>query len=353
MACQWVIVDTDQADWVQTLEAPAQALREGRLVAFPTETVYGLGANAFDATAVEGIYRAKGRPSDNPLIVHLANVEDVWKVATAFPTIAQRLAARFWPGPLTLVLPARSQLPRVTLGGLQTVAVRLPSHPVAQQLLRLADVPVAAPSANRSGRPSPTTAAHVFADLGDRMDYLIDGGPCLVGVESTVLDVTVTPPVLLRPGGIPKEVLEATVGTIEVPAPLQPEEHPRAPGMKYRHYAPQAPLLLLEGPFPAVVRAAQEELRRAEQAGVSTGLITDRAYAAQLSATVVRILGDPGETQAAAAALFDALRAMDQAGVDRILATPWPRRGMGEAVMNRLEKAAGGHVRRVGAPDEA
>ena len=229
----------------------AEILRGGGLVAFPTETVYGLGANGLDAAAVKKIFEAKGRPQDNPLILHVPSAQWLCRCCEDVPTIAYELARRFWPGPLTMILRRNPIVPDATTAGLDTVAMRCPDHPVALALLREAGVPVAAPSANRSGRPSCTCAQDVREDMDGRVDGIVDGGPCAVGVESTILDLTCDPPRLLRPGGLPLEELEAVLGHVEidqaVTAPLKAGEQPKAPGMKYRHYAPKAPVTVVAG----------------------------------------------------------------------------------------------------------
>lgn len=303
------------------LSRAARVLRSGGLVAFPTETVYGLGANALDADAVEQLFATKGRPADNPLIVHLASSAQLERVAAAPTPLAEELAERWWPGPLTLVLRAHPDLPKITTGGLDTVAVRVPDHPVAQALLTRADVPVAAPSANRSGRPSPTTAAHVAADLGDVVDIILDGGACRVGVESTVVDVRGAVPVLLREGSVTREQLGA-VDTHD--AELQ-----ASPGTRYRHYRPRCEVLVApagEGP-----RVAAEQAAGARRVGlVAPGEVPDG----------VTEIARPGSATDLAAVLYDALRAAEDAGVDVVVVEAVPEVGIGRAVMDRLRRAA-------------
>jgi L-threonylcarbamoyladenylate synthase len=364
-------------------EALAEAgavLRQGGLVAFPTETVYGLGANALDPVAVRKIFAAKGRPGDNPLIVHVAGRESLAGLVASVPELAWTLIDRFWPGPLTLVLLKAGQVPDGVTAGLPTVGVRMPAHRVALGLIAAAGVPVAAPSANRSGRPSPTTADHVREDLQGRVELILDGGPTGVGVESTVVDVTGPVPVLLRPGGVPLEDLRRVAGEVAVDPALvgQEVERPKSPGMKYTHYAPQAPLVLIEpgpGAGPSQVgeaawRAVREQLAAAP--GRAVGLLALRenlprhreAAAAVLPFTLAEpdqptpaggwptpgVLaveagpaGDPGRV---AARLFAALRWFDAAGVAAIVAEGVAPSGLGLAVMNRLRKAARA-VRRV------
>jgi L-threonylcarbamoyladenylate synthase len=306
------------------IAAAAAALRAGGLVAFPTETVYGLGAHAGDAEAVRRIFAVKGRPADNPLIVHLPDATAVADVAAALTPLAKDLAQRFWPGPLTLVLEARPSLPRVTTGGLTTVAVRVPDHPVAAALLAEAAVPVAAPSANRSGRPSPTTAEHVLADLGPAVDLVLDGGPCPVGVESTVVDARGERPIVLREGSITREEL-GVAGTDGV----SPDALAASPGTRYRHYAPDCDLeLVAAGAGPARARELAAQGRR-------VGLVA-RDAAPPGVAELARF-EDASEL---ARGLYAALRAAELAAVDVLVVESVPERGVGRAVMDRLRRAA-------------
>ncbi len=335
----------------------AAVLSGGGLVAFPTETVYGLGADALNPSAVERIYAAKGRPVDNPIIVHIAEAEALGRFVTDIPPVAQVLIAHCWPGPLTLVLPAAAVVPSVTRGGLPTVAVRMPAHPVALALIRAAGCPVAAPSANRSGRPSPTTAQHVLADLGGSVELVLDGGPTPVGVESTVLDLTSDPPVLLRPGGVSLEQLVAIVGQVTVPAPgaaapstTAPELQAalaRSPGTRYRHYAPRAKVVLVEvppeeagaAPSAAALSAA---VHRLWDQGLRVGAMVTAEAAFQVPlGAVVRVMGPRGDPAAVAASLFALLRELDDAGLDAIVVEGIPEQGLGRAVMDRLRRAAG------------
>jgi L-threonylcarbamoyladenylate synthase len=337
-------VDADRPD-DRLLESAAMALRKGRLVAFPTETVYGLGANALDPAAVAAIFQAKGRPGDNPLIVHVTSIEAVYALVDAMPPIAIQLFAAFSPGPLTLVLSRSALIPDLVTAGLDTVAIRLPAHPVARRLIDLAGVPIAAPSANRSGRPSPTRAWHVAADLEGRISYIIDGGDCPFGLESTVVDVTGNIPVVLRPGSVTnQEILEVT-GVLTVGRQEIAESSlvtPRSPGMKYRHYAPRAKVLVAEGPDPVA---------RAKFAGSMTanlhllpseiGYFGCRRFINLLPAQQKVAYGDEPEPELAGRLLFDALRRLDRSGVKVIIAEGLPEHGVGIAYMNRLRKAAG------------
>lgn len=318
-------------------------LRQGGLVAFPTETVYGLGANALDINAVAGIFHAKGRPADNPLIVHIANRCQMGQLAKNIPEEALTLAHAFWPGPLTLVLESREIVPRVVTGGLDSVGLRVPAHPVALALLRESGLPLAAPSANLSGRPSPTTSAHVLDDLDGRIDAVLDGGPCGVGVESTVLDIRGGRPLLLRPGGVTPAQIERVLGRACPVAFWSGGETaaPPSPGLKYVHYAPQAPLWLVRGGPDAVQRMLKAMRDDFASRGQNVGLLLSAETAAALGETEAEVLGSRDEPDVMAANLYAALRRFDARGTDVILAEGFSDRGMGLALMNRLVKAAG------------
>ena len=336
------IVDREKPDF-RILDEAAAVLRQGGLVAFPTETVYGLGANGLDPGAVMRIFAAKGRPADNPLILHIAEPYEVKKLASRVPANAAALMAKYWPGPLTVVLARTRLVPDAATGGLDTVAIRLPDSPVARELIRLAGVPVAAPSANTSGRPSPTTAQDVLADMDGRIEVVVDAGPCDIGVESTVVDCTTPVPTLLRPGGVTLEMLMETLGEVEVDPALGGENFvPRAPGMKYTHYAPAAPMTLYEGEAAAVAAALADEAKRLSGAGRRTGAVVTAETARLLPPeTVVAAYGALGDLEAAAANLYIALRHFDAEPVDVILAEGVDEAGLGLAVMNRMRKAAG------------
>ncbi|WP_018086288.1 L-threonylcarbamoyladenylate synthase [Desulfurispora thermophila] len=327
-----------------------EVLKRGGLVAFPTETVYGLGASALDQGAVRRIFQAKGRPADNPLIIHIAAAEELEWLADDSGGRGRLLAQAFWPGPLTLVLPGRGRVTTAATAGLDSVAVRLPAHPVARALIRAAGVPVAAPSANLSGRPSPTTAAHVWQDLAGRVEMILDAGPAGQGVESTVLDLTVSPPLILRPGGVTREELQRVLGRVDVdPAVLAVQketdiEQPRSPGMKYRHYAPRAPLYLFEGEAVALRRALRERLATELAAGRRVGVLCREGNQACYEGAVVVPLGRQDRPEQVAAGLYAALRYLDEQAVEIILAEGVPAVGMGLAVANRLRRAAGGNV---------
>ncbi|MCY9183471.1 MULTISPECIES: L-threonylcarbamoyladenylate synthase [Bacillus] len=320
----------------------AALLRENEVVAFPTETVYGLGANAKSTDAVKKIYEAKGRPSDNPLIVHIADISQLDGLTGPAPDKAKILMKRFWPGALTLILPCKpgALSPRVT-AGLDTVAVRMPDHPLALALIRAAGLPIAAPSANLSGKPSPTKAEHVAHDLDGRIAGMMDGGSTGIGVESTVLSCAGETPVLLRPGGITKEQIEAEIGPILVDKGIADQnEQPISPGMKYTHYAPSAPLVISEGSPERIQTLIQEY----QQAGKRVGVLTTEENADFYSADYVKSCGRRDQLETVAAALYDALRSFDEEKVDFIIAESFPDTGVGLAIMNRLMKAAGGRV---------
>jgi L-threonylcarbamoyladenylate synthase len=305
----------------------AAVLRRGGLVAFPTETVYGLGANAFDPMAVARVFEVKARPSFDPLIVHLASARDLARVSPTDDPRVGALAARFWPGPLTLVLPRRPEVPDLVTAGLDTVGVRVPAHPAAHALIAAAGTPVAAPSANPFGYVSPTTAAHVAELLGRSVDLVLDGGPCRVGVESTILSLAAHPPVILRPGGVPREDLEEALGCrLEVAGPA---ERPLAPGQLLKHYATRTPLHILPGP-PGPPPALP----------VRVGLLAFGPTAATEGYAAVEVLAPDGSTGTAAANLFAALRRLDGAGLDLILAEPCGEAGLGHAIMDRLRRAS-------------
>ena len=324
------------------ISAAGKILREGGLVAIPTETVYGLGANGLDPKAVKRIFEVKGRPQDNPLILHITGAQWLPRYCADIPPMAYVLARKFWPGPLTMILKRQPLVPDETAAGLPTIGVRCPNHPVTLSIIREAGVPIAAPSANTSGRPSCTTAQDVMEDVGGRIDGLVDGGPCLLGVESTVLDLTCDPPRLLRPGGLPLEDMERLIGHIDVDKAvlgnLEGSERPAAPGMKYRHYAPKAPVTVITG---APAASAREIAKRA---GPSSGIICFDEFAHLFSGRVVRPLGPSEDKQIQAQRLFEALRSFDSTEVTEIYAQCPDNRGLGLAIGNRLKKAAGFHV---------
>ena len=330
-----IVTTTDKASYSEAVEL----LQAGEVVAFPTETVYGLGAVATNEEAVKKIFQAKGRPSDNPLIVHIGTKEELDLYIANISDVAKQCMDAFWPGPLTLVMEAKQDvLAPSVMPGKETVGMRMPDHPVALELLQQLKLPLAAPSANRSGKPSPTKAAHVFEDLNDIIPAILDGGVTGIGLESTVLDVTLTPPVILRPGGVTKEMLEAVIGPVLQPtiAEQKMESTPKAPGMKYTHYAPNAPVYLLEE--GADIAQAIMTLQ-AQQHKVA--LLAPTSYAT-LPADYYFTFGEAAHLEEMANTLYDALRSCDKTDATIILATTTSTEGVGAAIMNRLEKAAGG-----------
>lgn len=320
----------------------AAILRRGGLLGIPTETVYGLGADALNEDAVSRIFLAKGRPQDNPLIIHVPDASWLERYCRDVPPAAYQLAERFWPGPLTMILPRRDIVPLQTTGGLETVGVRCPNHPVTLAIIEAAGVPIAAPSGNTSGRPSPTTAAHMIEDMDGRIDGIVDGGPCTVGVESTIIDLTVTPPRLLRPGGLPLESLRQVLGEVAVDKAvtglLAAGERPRAPGMKYRHYAPHAPVTVVTGEPERSARRIQGLLSD------TAGVICFDEYAPLFPGHIIHKLGPAADKSAQARHVFDALRTFDGTDVTEIFAQCPDDGGLGLAVANRLKKAAGFHL---------
>ena len=329
------------------LAEAAALIRAGALVGFPTETVYGLGANALDSDAVAAIFAAKGRPGDNPLIAHIAQLEQLSPLISGEPSPAARaLMDAFWPGPLTLIFPKSVAVPRRTTAGLDTVAIRMPSHPVAQALILRCGLPIAAPSGNRSGRPSPTTAAHMLEDMDGRVPLIIDGGSCGVGVESTVVDVTGEVPRVLRPGGVTPEQIEAVCGACEVDPsvmrPLGEGEKPRSPGMKYRHYAPAGELTIYRGAPEAVAAAICAAYDRAESERNRALILAMDANLPRYGERRARSLGQ--DAKQAAKRLFAALREADALRADVILAEAVDDAGIGLAVMNRMGRAAAFHI---------
>ena len=329
-------------DTEQDIRTAAAILRAGGLVGIPTETVYGLGANGLSSAAVGKIFAAKGRPQDNPLILHVPDASWLARYCREVPDSAYTLAERFWPGPLTMILPRKDVVPDAVTAGLDTVGIRCPNHPVTLAIIRAADVPVAAPSGNTSGRPSPTRAEHMVEDMAGKIDAIVDGGPCGVGVESTIIDLTCTPPRLLRPGGLPLEALEEVLGEVAVDAallrPLGEGEKPKAPGMKYRHYAPKAPVTVVLGEPSATADYIAAHL------GEHTGVICFDEWAGRFAGHVVENIGSAARKDEQARRVFDALRAFDHTDVTEIYAQCPHEDGLGLAVANRLKKAAGFHV---------
>ena len=332
----------------EALHEAGELIRRGEVVAFPTETVYGLGANGLDADACAKIYQAKGRPSDNPLILHVANRSMVDQIAARIPEKAEKLIAAFCPGPITLILPRKAIVPDRITGGLATVGVRMPEHDVARALIAAAGVPIAAPSANISGRPSPTTAESVLVDMEGKIPMVLDGGACDFGVESTIVDATGDKAVILRPGAITKEMLEEVLGEGSViidPALVGADSVPKAPGMKYTHYAPKAPLTLIEGMPTRMARAFQREVKRQQSEGHIVGVMASHEVLKELKEILPQELmadyGHQGNLPAIAANIYEALRSFDEKEADILLGEGTTSDGLGLAIMNRLHKASG------------
>ncbi|MCR8850016.1 L-threonylcarbamoyladenylate synthase [Rossellomorea sp. SC111] len=339
----WIVEsDVDKNKSYPQFVDAAKILQQDEVVAFPTETVYGLGANATSDQAVEKIFKAKGRPSDNPLIVHISNKEQLEGLVEEIPVDAAKLIDAYWPGPLTIIFKNKEGVfsGKVT-AGLDTVGIRMPDHPVALSIIEAAGLPIAAPSANRSGKPSPTTAQHVIDDLDGRIAGVVDGGETGVGVESTVVDCTGEIPVILRPGGITKEQLEEVVGKVEVdPSLKEGKGAPKSPGMKYTHYAPDAPVYLVNGTKEDVQRLVDEK----KEEGLKVGVLTTEERLDWYQADIIFSVGRRDDLNTVAQHLYDTLRAFNRCDVDIIFAEMFPEEGVGLAIMNRLQKAAGYRV---------
>ncbi len=336
----------------EELEEACRILQKGGLVAFPTETVYGLGGDAMHPEASAKIYAAKGRPSDNPLIVHIADMDALEDIAQSVPEAAVKLADHFWPGPLTMIFPKKEAVPKSTTGGLETVAVRMPSHPVARALIRESGVYIAAPSANTSGRPSPTKAEHVKEDLDGRIDMILDGGAVGIGLESTIVDLSTGVPTILRPGYITGEMLEDVLGEVQVdPAILSQKMNPnivaKAPGMKYRHYAPKGQMTIIEGDTSKVVDEINRLVKEKTDEGCSVAVIATEETKDAYACANVRSVGSRATEGSIAAGLYDILREMDHIGAEYIYAESFEKDTLGKAIMNRMLKAAAYHVIKV------
>lgn len=317
----------------------AEILKNGGLVAIPTETVYGLGASALNEAALKKIFEVKGRPADNPLIIHVSSSDELEKWCRNIPAAAYRLAEVFWPGPLTLLLEKKPVIPSLVTAGLSTVAVRCPRHPLTLELIKQSGVPIAAPSANISGKPSPTTAGHVMSDIGGKIEAVLDGGPCSVGLESTIVDMTVKPPSILRPGGITKEQLKEILGEVEIDGGLiNPDERPKAPGMKYRHYAPQAEVIIVSGDKQRIYDYVND--RPDEGAAVLCFDGEEHYFKNKLCLSY----GGEDRPSVLAENLFACLRELDREDIKTIYARCPSEDGVGFAVVNRLKKAAGGRI---------
>lgn len=330
----------------------ARLLKAGEVVAFPTETVYGLGANGMEAEASEKIYAAKGRPSDNPLILHIAEIGQLDGIASDISENAWKLMKAFWPGPMTIILNKKKEVPKETTGGLDTVAIRMPSHPVARELILQAGLPIAAPSANRSGRPSPTEAAHVMEDMKGRIPMIIDGGKVGIGIESTIVDMTGEKPVILRPGFITPEMVDEVVSGVTIdPAilggPMAEGLKPKAPGMKYRHYAPAGDMWLVEGADDNVVNKINELTKQKQKEGYKVAVIGTEENISRYQADVVKCIGNRKDPESIAVNLYGTLREMDQLGVQVIYGESFEEGDFYGAIRNRILKAAGYQVIKV------
>ena len=337
-------LDKDNPD-INLIEIAAYTIRNGGLVAFPTETVYGIGANSFNERAIMKIFQAKGRPQDNPLIIHVSDIKTVNELVDKIPVKAKILMDKFWPGPLTLIFKKSSKVPIANTAGLDTVAIRMPSNKIAYLLIKEAGVPISAPSANISGRPSPTDAVHVIEDLEGKVDIIIDGGSCDVGVESTVIDLTVETPMILRPGAITKAMIEKFIGKVNIdPTILGVQNNnlkPKSPGMKYKHYSPNAEVYIVNGELEKVVKKikdlTEEQLKKGKKVGIMATVQTSTKY----EKGEIIVVGDRSKPDTIAKNLFRVLRDFDKKGVDVIYSEGFQYEEIGLAIMNRLEKAAG------------
>lgn len=332
---------------VNALHLAADILKNGGLVAVPTETVYGLAANALNEQAVSNIFKAKGRPSDNPLIIHIADLEMLNPLVKNIPDTAYLLIEHFWPGPLTLIFESSDLVPPSVRGGLSTVAIRFPSHPTIQSLIKITGLPLAAPSANLSGKPSPTNARRVFEDLNGKIDAIIDGGYSSVGLESTVVDLTEAVPTILRPGGITKKMLEDVLGEVKLdPALLNADEKmtPKSPGMKYTHYSPNADVIIYKGESAKVVAEINKQLAEDKENQILSSVLCDDETKHLFNTSQIISLGSRNHPHDIAAHLFEALRSFDDLGIQKVYALAFSTEGIGSAIMNRLEKSAGHHI---------
>ncbi len=336
--------DNFTAQEEEALRQAGEVLKQGGLVAFPTETVYGLGGDALNKDSARKIYAAKGRPSDNPLIIHINDFEDIYPIVAEVPEAANKLAEAFWPGPLTMILPKSDKVPYETTGGLDTVAVRMPSHPVARKLIAYGGGYVAAPSANISGKPSPTVAKYVEEDMRGKIDVIIDGGEVGIGLESTIIDLTVTPPQILRPGYITETMLQQLLDEVDMDVTIMNNDSgqaPKAPGMKYRHYAPKGELTIVTGEEQQVVNYINRQVDEDRKKGEKVGVIGTEEVLDQYRADVIKSVGSRNDEESIARHLYTILREFDDENVTRIYSEGFETEGFGQAIMNRLLKAAG------------
>lgn len=353
MKTERIIIKDKENPEENLLKGPAEIIKKGGLVAFPTETVYGLGANALNEEAAKKIYAAKGRPSDNPLIAHIADFDELIPLASEISEDGKKLMNAFWPGPLTLIFKKSDLVPYGTTGGLDTVAVRMPSDPVARMLIRLSGVPIAAPSANTSGRPSPTTADHVWQDMNGKIEMILDGGAVGIGVESTIIDVSGDNPMILRPGAVTEEMASEVIGKevsldpAIVSGPLKADVRPKAPGMKYRHYAPKADLTLIEGEQEPVIGEINRLVQEKILEGFRVGIICTEETKDRYPKGVVCSMGIRAKEETLAHNLYGVLRKFDDMEADYIYSESFSASHLGQAIMNRLTKAAGYRIIKV------
>nr|WP_297704544.1 L-threonylcarbamoyladenylate synthase [uncultured Butyrivibrio sp.] len=349
METEVVIIEEKNIDDVakENLKKAGQIIKDGGLVAFPTETVYGLGGDALNPKSSQKIYAAKGRPSDNPLIVHVAEFEDLTRIVSSVPDSAKKLAAAFWPGPLTMIMNKNDKVPYETTGGLDTVAIRMPNNQIALELIRQSGGYIAAPSANTSGRPSPTLARYCVEDLSGKIEMIIDGGQVGIGIESTIVDLTCEVPMILRPGYITADMLKEVLGEISIDRTIidsSSTQKPKAPGMKYRHYAPKGELTIVQGSQDSVVSYINEVTKTSMEQGKRVGIIGTDATKDLYKATIVKSVGTRDDESTIAHELFKVLREFDDENVDIMFSESFDDSGIGQAIMNRLLKAAGHHV---------
>lgn len=339
-------VDPLHPDMNKIIEA-ANIIKDGGTVAFPTETVYGLGANALDEKAIEKIFTAKGRPQDNPLIIHISDISQLQELVEDIPEHAYILMEKFWPGPLTLIFKRTNIVPDRITGGLSTVAIRMPAHNIALELIRHSQLPIAAPSANTSGKPSPTNSSHVIHDLSGKIDMIIDGGSTGVGLESTVLDISGDVPTILRPGGITIEDLLGVLPKVEYDKAIEMTNEnltPKSPGQKYKHYSPEAKMIIVEGNLEEIVTKTIKLCKEYNTQGVNVGIMaTKQTYDKYVNSNIL-VVGDRNFPETIASNLFDTLRKFDEEKVDIIIAEAVEEKGIGKAIMNRMKKAAGGKM---------
>lgn len=332
---------------IDKIQEAAKIIRSGGTVAFPTETVYGLGANALDETAIKKIFLAKGRPQDNPLIVHISSVAQLDGLVESISEQAYILMEKFWPGPLTLIFNKTNKIPDRITGGLSTVAIRMPNHNIALELIEYSKLPIAAPSANTSGKPSPTNSSHVIHDLSGKIDMIIDGGSTGVGLESTVLDITGDVPTILRPGGVTVEDLLTVLPKVEYDKAIEISDKsiiPKSPGQKYKHYSPNAKMIIVKGSVQEIIQKTIQLSEKYEAQGMNVGIMATKQAHKHYKNNNILIVGDRDYPETIAANLFNVLREFDDMNVDIIIAEGVEDKGIGKAIMNRMKKAAGGEI---------